>query len=211
MRGHRAALVWLCVAGVVVVIAFLILLWASTGRGQGSLSPPAIATAAVWIALLGVCATVVAIVAAYVELRTLFPSQELGVEAVNIWGIHQEGGGTWVIFRNETSNALINSFRLELRLENEDGSLLADREPDDWTGALHWVQQQDLETNLFDTHWVRQENEPFFPGSTIEGPHLTLSKDAGLYWRVTWWTDRAGPVEVLLPVPPPRGAPPNEV
>lgn len=209
MRGHRAALIWLCIAGGVVVIAFLVLLWASTEPPWAPWSAPAIATATVWIALLGVCATVIAIVAAYVELRTLFPRQELNVDADNTWALLEEGGGAWVTFRNDASSALINAFRLEVRLENEDGSLSFAREPDQWTQRSAWVQQGD--TDYFATHWIRQESTPFFPGSEIQGPRVDLKRDTGLFWRATWWTDRAGPVEVLLPLPAPHGAATNEV
>lgn len=210
MRGHRVALTCLCIAGFVVVLSFAILLWASIRPTWVASSAPSIDTAAVWIALLGVCATVIAIVAAYVELRTLFPAQELRAEARRI--TYRDQNKTWVLFLNDRASAMINAFRLEVSLVNALGQTVQ--------GDLHeratldqynsdesaWVLSDYVEEELFLYTWTLSRSGPFFPGTEIPSPYSPITDDA-THWRATWWTDRAGPQEVLLPVPAPGGAP----
>ena len=206
MRGHRAALIWLCTAGFVVVVAFATLLWASIEPAWVPWSAPAIETAAVWIALLGVCATVVAIVAAYVEVRTVFPTQELTAYVTR--GPTQTWfDASWVRFENKRGNALVNAYRLEVRLERPSEQFLyGEADEHGWSRVMS---VDDTSTPWY--HWAISRDSPLFPGtSPVEGPAVPVNHEDA-FWRATWWTDRAGPKEVLLPMPPPRGAPADGV
>ena len=158
-------------------------------------SAPAIGTASVWIALFGVCATVVAIAAAYFEVRNVFPSQELDVRAqrklVPDWDLEV----TRVIFSNASENALINAYRLEVWLENDSGltaDYYGDRPSEKSGGGDGWARVPSDELNVHLFHWVLHRNEPFFPGTEEVGPYVDLSDDSGRYtWHVVWHTDRA--------------------
>ena len=201
MRGHRVALVWLSVAGVVVLVAFLILLWASTEPAWAPWSAPAVETAAVWIALLGVCATVIAIVAAYVELRTLFPRQELDARVQRKLVPDYDLDFSRVIFSNKPESALINAYRLEVWLEDARGAKLSHYGPNP-PGSAEWERAPSDEMNFHLLHWVFLRDEPFFPGTEVEAPLVPVSADQAT-WRAIWHTDRATSDGTLsLEVPP---------
>lgn len=190
--GQRAARRWLYAAFVVVLVAFVVLLSANIA---GPPHAPSIDTAAAWIALLAVCATVVAIVAAYVELRTLFPRQDLDVRVqrklVPDWDLDL----TQVIFSNATGNALISAYRLEVWLENDRGftaGYYGEANSSRSGAGAGWNRVFSEEMNYHLFHWVLRRNEPFFPGTEETGPHVDLSDDHGRYtWHVVWHTDRA--------------------
>lgn len=196
LSGHRAARSWLFAAAAVVAVALLVLLWGTFKPDLGPLPSPKIGTAAAWVTFLGVCATVIAIVAAYVELRTVFPPQ--GMSAVLRRGITDYGESTGVAFRNDRSNAIINAFRLEVKLEDDNGAVLqimwgAPTEENGW--------ESEFDDGISYAHWIKQERSPFFPGTTVTAPQVSIQHhEEATHWRATWWTDRAGPQEVILPI-----------
>lgn len=206
VSGHRAACVWLLVAAIVGAAALTVLVFGTFIR------PDLIERAAAWVALFSVYATIIAIVAAYAELRTVFPRQVLSVDVGRAKDFRDASGTwkidhTWVIIRNDESNALVNAFRLEVRIENANGTVPSFDEHDDvhrhfletrWLGTPWMMETIDGPPNyLF--RWVRQGSEPFFPGTTICAPPVPI-EEGMTHWRVTWWTDRAGPREVTLPI-----------
>lgn len=142
----------------------------------------------------------------------MFPRQELGVDVGRAEEFHDASGTwkiehTWVIVRNDESNALVNAFRLEVRLENANGTVLSFDEHDAvhrhfletrWLGTSWMMETIDGPPNyLF--QWVRQGSEPFFPGTMICAPPVP-TEEGMTHWRVTWWTDRAGPEMKVLPL-----------
>ena len=161
-------------------------------------------TAAAWVEFFGVLATVIAIAAAYVELRTVLPAQALTVE------VARGTSTTWVVLRNEDGSPLVNAYRIvvspardlghgELSHLDESGFPLLhydgpgpDRE--EWAVEVYrWGDE-------LSAAWALQENAPFFPGSTVYGPTYRVT-GAATHWRVTWWTDREGPREIALRIP----------
>ena len=190
----------------IVALAFIPLLLATQKPGwapwPGTPLPSIdIEIAAAWVAFFGVLATVIAIVAAYVELRTVFPTQRLRAELrredrPDAYGSYR----TYVIFTNDENDAVINAYRLEVTLLDENGRTFSDD-----IGRIHagdegtsW-EVSTLEDIVF-YRWVQSKNEPFFPGVTISGPAPEVP-DGAAQWRARWWTDRAGPREVILPIP----------
>lgn len=95
---------------------------------------------------------------------------------------------------------MINAFRLEVRLEYENGTVppivARSNEQEDW--------EPEFDDGTFYHHWTKQENAPFFPGTTINAPWAPVYPlrpfDKAARWRATWWTDRAGPREVVLTI-----------
>ena len=205
LSGHHAARCWLALAAFVVGIAFLVLLSEATGRAPGPLPPPAVETAAAWVTFLGVCATVIAIVAAYVELRTVFPQQALIVEAHRETRFYDADSEYQIDHtRNDKTSALINAYRLEVQLEDENGFVAFFDEHDHihrffmehrWQNSASWEMPYSL-GSAPSLHWVMRKNEPFFPGSKVVGPIVPVGQ--WQRWRVTWWTDRAGPEQKVF-------------
>ena len=182
LSGHRAARSWLFAAAVVVAVALLVLLWGTFKPDLGTLPTPTIGTAAAWVTFLGVCATVIAIVAAYVELRTLFPQQVLIVEAHRVTRFYDEYqiDHTWITFSNDETSALINAYRLEVQLEDENGFVALFDEHDrdqqflmerQWQKSASWKMPYKLGA-VPRLHWVMIRNEPFFPGSKVVAPNV---------------------------------------
>ena len=210
MRGHGAAIILLCVAALVVVLAFATLLRATpkpTWAPWPTFLPPLqIELAAAWVAFFGVLAAVIAIGAAYLEIRNVFPTQELAV-SVKRGPTLTWSDASWVEFENKRGNALVNAYRLEVKLESPSEQFLyGEADEHGWSRVMS---VDDTSTPWY--HWAISRDSPLFPGTApVEGPAVAVEHEDA-YWRATWWTDRAGPKEVLLPVPPPRGAPADGV
>lgn len=186
LRGHKVAAVLLFAAVVLAGVALAIVIHASEEHYQ---------KATLWIALIGVWSTVLAIMAAYTEVRTVFPPQ--GLHAVLTHGFTDRGESTGVVFHNGSGNAIINAFRLEVRLEDDNDAVLQIVGRSDEENG--WVSKFDDGVSY--NHWIKQENAPFFPGTTVTAPQVSIHHhEEATHWRATWWTDRAGPQEVVLPI-----------
>lgn len=200
LSGHRAARSWLFAAAAVVAVALLVLLWGTFKPDWGPLPTPTIGTAAAWVTFLGVCATVIAIVAAYVELRTIFPPQGLNVTLRRGPNRDDLQESSWVVFTNDVGRPIINTFRLEVRLEYDNNQVL----PVEGRSDTHDGWEPRFDDGTFYHHWTKQANAPFFPGTTITAPWAPVEPfkpfEKASHWRATWWTDRAGPQEVVLPI-----------
>ena len=210
MRGHTAALVCLIVAGLGVLAALLVLLWASTEPGWTPWSAPAISTASAWVAFFGVFAAVIAIIAAYVELRTLFPEQELTVRVERSYIDDYDIDLCRIIFANSKNRALISAYRLEVWVEDEQGRIQAEFTRDvnhrESGGDSDWTRLHGDEINYADFHWVRLRNEPFFPDTQVGSPYIDMSYQESrraIRWRAIWHTDRSSSTSPLsFDIPP---------
>ena len=200
LSGHRAARWWLRSAFGVVAAAFLLLLSGSPKPGWApwpTLSPNVpVEVAAAWVGFFGVLAAVIAIVAAYVELRTLFPAQELQV------GVLRKPVEDWdleicrLVFLNDTGGALISAYRIEVWVEDHRGFVQghSSLDPSGPSGGdTGWDRVQSDEMRFFPFHWVLLRNEPFFPGTKIEAPFVDMREMSSdpLRWRAIWHTDRS--------------------
>ena len=192
LSGHHAARWWLRAAFAVVFVALLVLLWATPKPTWAPwptfLSPPQIEIAAAWVAFFGVLAAVIAIVAAYIEVRTVFPTQELTAYVTR--GPTQTWfDASWVRFENKRGNALVNAYRLEVRLESPSEQFLyGEADEHGWSRVMS---VDDTSTPWY--HWAISRDSPLFPGTApVEGPAVAVEHEDA-YWRATWWTDRGGP------------------
>lgn len=113
LSGRRMSLSLLMIALSMAAGALLILIYEEQVREAG-----------LWLAWISVSTTVIAITAAYVEVRTVFPPQELTVKLCKGPNRADYQESTWVSFSNDRDNAMINAFRLEVRLEYENGTVL---------------------------------------------------------------------------------------
>lgn len=207
LSGHTAALVWLVGAGLAVGAALFVLLWATFDRSLLVRSAPAIETASAWIAFFGVLAAVIAIVAAYVEIRTLFPAQELQVRVLRKPVDDWELDICRLVFSNESDSALINAYRLEVWVESPEGVTQGHygRDPSGPSGGdAEWERAYGDEMHFFPFRWVLLRAAPFFPGTEVEAPFVDMSANPGK-WRALWHADRSsstGPLTFDIPTTP---------
>lgn len=186
LGGREVAAVLLFAAVVLAGVAFAIVIHASEEHYQ---------KATLWIALIGVWSTVLAITAAYVEVRTAFPPQ--GLNAALTYGFTDLGESTGIVFHNGSGNAIISAFRLEVRLEDDNDAVLQIVGRSDEENG--WIAKFDDGVSY--NHWTKQEKAPIFPGTTVPAPQVSIQHhEEATHWRATWWTDRAGPREAILPI-----------
>ncbi len=198
----------LVAAFALVIVAFVLLAWAAWHTWPPT-DGQAIAQVAAWIAGVGVLATVLSIVAAYVELRTLFPHQRLQVR------VERRPLPDWdmeicrTVFSNPKNGALVNAYRLEVWLEDPQGrmqSYYGDRPSQSSGAAAGWKRAPSEESNDHSYHWTLLQDEPFFPGTDVEGPYVDLwpdTVDDRGRWRAVWHTDRnaSGDTPLTLDIP----------
>ena len=190
-------LLWL--AAIVVILALLVMLSANSGLAWRFWSAPSLAAAEAWVAFLGVLATVIAIGAAYSELRIVMPRQELHVRREVTFMEDYGFAVSRVKFCNAPSGAVINSYRLEVWLENSRGLPDGVHGNPAWDsgGDTNWTRLYSGEPGFSDHHWVLQKNEPFFPDTVVWAPYVRLRTSPGR-WRARWQTDRNSAREVLV-------------
>ena len=157
--------------------------------------------AEVYVSLFGVLATVVAILAAYLELNLVLdvtaPRQELSVDLV------EQNDGWHVRFRNDTEGTMISAYRLHVRFLDENGEASYDGISSPYEAGFDspWERALDPEAGYAYHEWSRVSTNPFFPGTSEVAPNRSAWHRTGV-WVARWHTDRAFGEE-RLPVPPP--------
>lgn len=167
------------------------------------------------VGALGLLAAVLAIGSGIAELHHVLPTQRVVVE--DIYGVSEEDdlefgqeGTRWTAVRmvNPDGAPIINSFRFDVQIVSTDTlEVLAPPPPPPSPIGLFspyslgldikptWRQSRDADDNKIYS-WTRGESFPWFPNLSFVSPKVELDEiDGPAEWRVTWWTDRAGPVQ----------------
>ena len=78
---------------------------------------------------------------------------------------------------------------------------LSDVPPPEWQQDT-WLDENSAKL-MQNYAWTRERDERWFPDVTRDVPPADLSEldDDTYRWRITWWTDRAGPTEIILSIP----------
>lgn len=176
------------------------------------------------LTLLGLAAAVLTLGAGVAELHQVMPEQRLRITVF----AQQSGEAieTHVIAANPTKSPIVNAYRIDVQLERQADSkpvqvpppkrertglggirlgseIVLPRlnaEPPEWRQHGEYTPNAD-ERFTYWYGWTRERDERWFPGLLRHAPDARVPIVNGPYqWRVTWWTDRNGPLLVVLPV-----------
>lgn len=184
-------------------------------------APERFQIAGTWLALLGLGITLLVLGAGIAELRHVFPQQLLTARVAVADEGDEDIATSYVVLENPRDGPLVNAYYVEVILETSEGEPVLEpppqptarsgllgfdpglivqsiREP---TSPPDWLQEWSERDSRWYFWWERQRAEPWFPSQQRSTPAVPLSAiDEGMRWRVRWTTDRAGPVEITLPV-----------
>lgn len=161
-----------------------------------------LAITGVIVGLIGVFATVLALVHGVEEVRELFPPTQM----LNVTQHFepQENGDlrTYCVFKTPPHNPIVNALRIEIVLRSPEGviggevsGIGAQNQP---VIEARWNLLPDVSGSK--ANWAVQSRTAVFPEVRIDGPVVTLKarhplskKSDLLMWTGRWWTDRNGP------------------